>query len=196
MPMFMDSLIVMAKASKIDMCESIKGYVVSMTLALTLEATEPSRIYSDPQIQGPHTAEKLYYTGTDVTRVIVLGSVLENLIEHLGKDSRNPPTYMATKTPLATRLPWMTSVGREAYGFARTIREFIYIMVNNPILNKNIIWDGVLVNTKNSKWSTSKNFPSYQQVHRTLLVPPRTSRSYTSADINEALRPKEAKLYI
>ena len=43
-------------------------------------------------------------------------------------------------------------VGREGHGFARIIKESIYIMVNNLTLNRNIgkynllyMWDGVLV---------------------------------------------------
>ena len=42
-------------------------------------------------------------------------------------------------------------IGREGHGMARTIKEAIYIRVNNPTLNKNIgkynlphIWDKVL----------------------------------------------------
>ena len=49
-------------------------------------------------------------------------------------------------------------IGREDSGLARTIKESIYIKVNNPPLNRNIgkynlhhIWDRVLLNTPNLK---------------------------------------------
>ena len=42
-------------------------------------------------------------------------------------------------------------IGRDDHGLARTVKESIYIMVNNPILNRNVvkynlhhIWDRVL----------------------------------------------------
>ena len=49
-------------------------------------------------------------------------------------------------------------IGREDHGFARTIKESIYIRVNSPTLNRNIdkfnlphIWDRVLLNTPGLK---------------------------------------------
>ena len=46
-------------------------------------------------------------------------------------------------------------IGREGHNLARNIKESIYIMVNNPTLNKNIgkfnlshIWNRALLNTK------------------------------------------------
>ena len=49
-------------------------------------------------------------------------------------------------------------IGREDHGIARTIKESIYIRVNNPTLNRNIgklnlhhIWDRVLLNTPGLK---------------------------------------------
>ena len=45
-------------------------------------------------------------------------------------------------------------IGREEHGTARTIKESIYIRINNPTLNRNIgkfnlhhIWDSILLNT-------------------------------------------------
>ena len=53
-------------------------------------------------------------------------------------------------------------IGREDHGLARTIKESIYIRVNNPTLNRNIgkynlhhIWDRVLLNTPDLKINTS-----------------------------------------
>ena len=54
-------------------------------------------------------------------------------------------------------------IGREDQGLARTIKESIYIRVNNPTLNHNIgkynlshIWDRVLFNTPGLKLGSSK----------------------------------------
>ena len=53
--------------------------------------------------------------------------------------------------------------GREDWGQARTIKESIYIKVNNPTLNQNIgkynlnhIWDRVLFNTPGLKLGSSQ----------------------------------------
>ena len=54
-------------------------------------------------------------------------------------------------------------IGREDQGLARTIKEAIYIRVNNPTLNRNIgkynlnhIWDRVLLNTPGLKKTLPK----------------------------------------
>ena len=59
-------------------------------------------------------------------------------------------------------------IGREDQGLARTIKESIYIRVNNPTLNQNIgkynlshIWDRVLFNTPGLKLGSSQQ-PSTQ----------------------------------
>ena len=51
-------------------------------------------------------------------------------------------------------------IGREDQGQARTIKESIFIWVNNPTLNQNIgkynlghIWDRVLFNTQGLNWA-------------------------------------------
>ena len=51
-----------------------------------------------------------------------------------------------------------STVGREDQNLLRTIKEALYIRVNNPFLNKNIgkyhlpcIWDEVLINTSELK---------------------------------------------
>ena len=53
-------------------------------------------------------------------------------------------------------------IGREEWGQARTIKESIFIRVNNPTLNQNIgkytlsyIWDRVLFNTPGLKLGSS-----------------------------------------
>ena len=55
-------------------------------------------------------------------------------------------------------------IGRVAPGEARTIKESIYIRVNNPTLNQNIgkynlnhIWDRVLFNTPGLKLGSSQH---------------------------------------
>ena len=54
-------------------------------------------------------------------------------------------------------------IGREDWVQARTIKEFIYIRVNNPTLNQNIdkynlnhIWDRILFNTPGLKLGSSQ----------------------------------------
>ena len=61
---------------------------------------------------------------------------------------------------LATNHQWRTFkiIGREGHGISRTIKEAIYIRVNNPTLNRNVgkynlphIWDKVLFTTPEVK---------------------------------------------
>ena len=59
----------------------------------------------------------------------------------------------ATRQETAPTLINFTSIGREDHGLARTIKESIYIRVNNPTLHRNVgknnlhhIWDRVLFN--------------------------------------------------
>ena len=62
--------------------------------------------------------------------------------------------------------------GREDHGLARTIKEYIYIQVNNLTLNRNIgkynlhhIWDRVLLNTPDVKINNANG-----HVHRTYIT--------------------------
>ena len=55
-------------------------------------------------------------------------------------------------------------IGREEWGQARTIKESIYIRVNNPTLNQNVgkynlshIWDRVLFKTPGLKLASSQH---------------------------------------
>ena len=78
------------------------------------EAAELSRIHTyPPKHKDPIQQKVVLYTSIDITGSVVMRSTLENLLEHVGKDTRNtsrhPPPYVATKTPLATKLPWITS---------------------------------------------------------------------------------------
>ena len=73
--------------------------------------------------------------------------------------SRPPPQYLTIITPLVTKsLENFSIVGREEQNLMRTIKEALYIRVNNPSLNRNIgkchlphIWDEVLFNTSELK---------------------------------------------
>ena len=63
-------------------------------------------------------------------------------------------------------------VGREDQNLIRTIKEALYIRVNNPSLNRNIgkyhlpyIWDEVLFNIQNSKYNK-------QLTHGNTICPP------------------------
>ena len=60
-------------------------------------------------------------------------------------------------------------IGREDQGLARTIKESIYISVNNSTLNRNIskynlnhIWDRIHFNTPGLKIGSSQNLPHIQ----------------------------------
>ena len=55
-------------------------------------------------------------------------------------------------------------IGREDQGQARTVKESIFISVNNPTLNQNIgkynlshIWDRVLLTTQGLNWALSNS---------------------------------------
>ena len=64
----------------------------------------------------------------------------------------------STQTGCSTTPEHFNIIGREDHGLARTIKESIYIRVNNPTLNRNAgkydlhhIWDRVLFNTADLK---------------------------------------------
>ena len=81
-----------------------------------------------------------------------------------------------------------TIIGREDHGLARSIKESIYIRVNNPILNMNVgkynlhyIWDRDLFNIPDLKISNdnghvdrtsfsghAQSIPTNRHVHRTI----------------------------
>ena len=76
----------------------------------------------------------------------------ERFKEHL-KDS-SPIHHHSSNTGHPTTQQNFQIIGREGHGLARNIRESIFIMVNNPTLNKYIgkfnlphIWDRLLLNT-------------------------------------------------
>ena len=77
--------------------------------------------------------------------------------------------------------------GGEGCGIATAIKESIYMRVNNLTINRSIgkynlphVWDNILANTPELQIKHQQE--QYQQVHRTSLVPPRTS--YISVDNN------------
>ena len=85
---------------------------------------------------------------------------------------KHPHQYIAIIPPLDTKPLWVTSVGRR-YGFARMIKESIYLRVNNPTLNRNTgkynishIWDEVLVNIPELQ-NKHKQEHQYQPMHTT-----------------------------
>ena len=76
----------------------------------------------------------------------------ERFKEHLKDPS--PIHHHSNNTGEPTSQNNFQIIGREGHGLARTIKESIFIRVNNPTLNKNIgkfnlphIWDRVLLNT-------------------------------------------------
>ena len=91
-------------------------------------------------------------------------STLGNLQELLLKGSRNikrlpPPIYdHSIRSGHKVNIDNFSIVGREDQNLTRTIKEALYIRVNNPSLNKNIgkyhlphIWDEVLFNSPELK---------------------------------------------
>ena len=80
----------------------------------------------------------------------------ERFKEHLKEPS--PIHHHSINTGHPTTQHNFQIIGREGHGFARTIKESIYIRVNNPTLNRNVgnynlhhIWDRVLLNTPGPK---------------------------------------------
>ena len=80
----------------------------------------------------------------------------ESYKEHLKETS---PIYAhSNQSGHTTNHDKFTIIGRADHGIARTIKESIYIRVNNPTLNRNVgkynlhhIWDRVLFNTPSLK---------------------------------------------
>ena len=76
----------------------------------------------------------------------------ERFREHLKEPS--PIHHHSNNTGHPTSQCNFQIIGREGHGLPRTIKESIFIRVNNPTLNRNIgkfylphIWDRVLLNT-------------------------------------------------
>ena len=93
----------------------------------------------------------------------------EKFKEHL-KDPL-PIHVHSTQTGHSTTPDNFNIIGREDHGLARTIKESIYIRVNNPILDRNVvkynlhhIWDRVLFNTLDLKINND-----YGHLYRTFL---------------------------
>ena len=84
-------------------------------------------------------------------------NTLKNLLEYLGKDTSEAPSpihgHNAT-TGQQTPMDGFNIIGSKGHGFARTMKEFIYVRVDNHTFTRNIgkyslphILDGVLINT-------------------------------------------------
>ena len=81
----------------------------------------------------------------------------------------SPGHVHSTQTGHNTTPDNFNIIGREDHGLARTIKESIYIRVNNPILNigkdnLNHIWDRVLLNIPQLKINSSNGY-----AHRTCI---------------------------
>ena len=97
-----------------------------------------------------------------------------------------------------------TIIGRKDHGLARTIKESIYIRVNNPTLNRNVgkynfhhIWDRVLFSTPELKINNdnghahstpisghAQTLPPNRHVHRTKEHPGHAWRTPPSEHVN------------
>ena len=113
-------------------------------------------------LMAPKDKEEVQ-SDTKVIGWIVVKNTLESQQEHLLRGSRNIrrllPQYMTTTTHdyntsgHSVTIDNFSIVGREDQNILRTIKEALYIRVNNPSLNRNIgkyhlphIWDEVLFN--------------------------------------------------
>ena len=93
----------------------------------------------------------------------------ERFKEHLKEPS---PFHMhSTQAGYSTTPDNFSIIGREDHALARTIKESIFIRVNNPKLNRNVgkynihhIWDRILYNTSELKINNDN-----EHVHRTSL---------------------------
>ena len=105
------------------------------------------------------------YTDTNVTGWSVMKNILECLLEHLERGSRkskgpSPINGHFNTTGHTTTIENFSIVGREDQTLIRTIKEVLYIRVNNPSPNKSISkyhlphkWNEVLFNTSELKFS-------------------------------------------
>ena len=89
--------------------------------------------------------------------------------EHLKESS--PIQVHSTQTGYSSTPENFNIIGREDHSLARTIKESIYIRVNNPTLNRNVgkynlhhIWDRVLFNTTDLRINNDNG-----HAHRTSL---------------------------
>ena len=84
-------------------------------------------------------------------------------------------------------------IGREDHGIARTVKESIYIRVNNPTLNRNIgrfnlhhIWDRVLLNTPGLK--INGHVQDTQFIGHALSTQPNTPMNIFTGSMEHAQR--------
>ena len=98
----------------------------------------------------------MYQCGEPACNEEYIGETSRTLGERYRELLKEPSPIHAhsTQTVHNTTPDNFNIIGREDHGLARTIKEFIYIRVNNPTLNRNIgkhslhhMWDRVLLNT-------------------------------------------------
>ena len=155
-----------------------------------------SQVIGNNKVQGPYTTKSVIIyqykcSGLDCDEKYI-GESAKTFKERLNEYSKtslliygHQPTTDHTMT-----LHNFKIMGRKGQYFARTIKEFIYIRVNNPILNRNKgkynmshIWDGALFNTWEFKMKNQWELPQHREVH-TSLAPSRTFNTYEIADNN------------
>ena len=101
----------------------------------------------------------------------------ERFKEHLKDPS--PVHHPGNTTKHPTTKDNFQIIGREGHGTGRTIKESIYIRVNNPTLNRNIgkfnlhhMWDRVLLNTPGLKINRQVRSTPHQAFSVPLPNPP------------------------
>ena len=136
---------------------------------LTHRAKTIKQALMEPKDQDPMDKESRFIYSYQCNHIACdgeyIGETARTLGERCKEHLRHPSPIQAhiqqtghTITDISFNI-----IGREDWGQARTIKESIYIRVNNPTLNQNIgkynlshIWDRVLFNTSGLKLGSSQ----------------------------------------
>ena len=145
-----------------DLVRALRTLAVSLGYRCTLKEAPPSKTswcLTKTKIQSRSKVESS--TDTNVTGWIVMRNILESPQELLVKGSRNiwnPPPIYGHSNITVHDVTINNIVGREDLNHMRTIKEALYIRVNDPSLNRNVgkyhlphVWDEVLFNTSELK---------------------------------------------
>ena len=139
-----------------------KGCAVTMGCRCTSKEVQPSKTSQwIPRTKIPCRREVESSIDINVTGWSVMRNTMVNQ-EHLERGSKNissPPIFdHYNTTGHEVSLENFSIVGKEEQNLMRTMKEALYIRVNNPSLNRNIdkyhlphIWDEVLFNTSELK---------------------------------------------
>ena len=152
--------------TRVDSVRASRTWARSLGYRCIVKEAPPSRTswwLPKTKIQSRSKVESS--TDINVTGWIVMRNILESPQELLEKGSRNiwnpPPIYDHSNiSGHNVTINNFNIVGREDLNQMRTIKEALYIRVNDPSLNRNVgkyhlphVWDEVLFNTSELNWS-------------------------------------------